>query len=445
MKKIVSIVLIMLLLFSTGCSATTTVAGVEDNAQSTESGFMPAVAGNYDSADTAVVVGKSLEDGTITFQNLELGKKYTLTYDGTTVVQDKYEQNIAMTQIAMGDIVDITFVKGAKWLNSIMVSPLAWSNTNISKFQISATGKSISIATDQYAMDDNAVVCADDKLLELMDLNEKDVITVNGLDTTVYSIVVERGHGYLRLKNDEYFIGGWIEVGQALIQVIKEDMLLVVPEGDYEVLLTNTGISGVKDVSITRNTEIELDIGDLEPEEVKSGKIAFTISPASALVYIDGELVDTSAMVEMEYGIHQMIVMADGYTSVTQYLKVGSTAANVNVELEAEETEEEDSDEDDDTVATATTSGVTSSASTPTNVTGTSQTDYRVYIDSPTGVEVYIDGSYLGIAPIDFKKVAGTYVLTLRQTGYQTRSYTLSVDSEAKDISYSFSALEALQ
>lgn len=441
MKKCTLFFLILFLFLFTGCSANTALVTEEAGEQSSDTGFLPAIAGNYDSADMAVVVSKNLEDNSITLQNLELGKKYTLTYDGTTVIQDKYEQNIAMTQIEAGDIVDVTFVKGAKWLNSIMISPKAWSNTDISRFQISSTGKSMSIATSEYALDENVVVCGDDKLLELMDLNEKDVVTVWGLDTTIYSISVQRGHGYLRLKNDEYFIGGWIEVGQALIQVIQEDMLLVVPEGTYNVLLTNTGISGVKEVTITQNMEIELDIGDLEPEEIKTGKVAFTISPASALVYIDGELVDTSAMVEMEYGIHQMIVMADGYTSVTQYLKVGSTAANVDVELEAEEMEEE---EESDT-STTTTGTVTSSPSTATNVTGTTQSEYRVYIDSPAGVEVYLDGSYLGIAPIDFKKVEGSYVLTLRQTGYQTRSYTISVDSQAKDISYSFSALETLQ
>ena len=49
-------------------------------------------------------------------------------------------------------------------------------------------------------------------------------ITVNG---SVYDVVVEEGHGYLRLSNEEYLEGGWIEVGQSVIQRITEDMLLV--------------------------------------------------------------------------------------------------------------------------------------------------------------------------------------------------------------------------
>ena len=64
-----------------------------------------------------------------------------------------------------------------------------------------------------------------------------------------------------------------------------------------------------------------------------------------------------------------------------------------------------------------------------------------MHIDSPVGAEVYLDGNYIGIAPVDFEKKAGNYVVSLRKTGYQTRSYTLQVDSEEKDVTYSFSEL----
>jgi hypothetical protein len=66
---------------------------------------------------------------------------------------------------------------------------------------------------------------------------------------------------------------------------------------------------------------------------------------------------------------------------------------------------------------------------------------YYVTIESPEGVEVYLDGTYLGISPVKFEKKAGTYVVTLRKNGCQTRSYTISVDSEKENISYSFSEL----
>ena len=68
-------------------------------------------------------------------------------------------------------------------------------------------------------------------------------------------------------------------------------------------------------------------------------------------------------------------------------------------------------------------------------------TYYKVYVDSPESVEIYVDGSYVGIAPCSFKKTAGYHIVTLSKSGYITRSYTISVDSDDKDISFSFADL----
>ena len=56
------------------------------------------------------------------------------------------------------------------------------------------------------------------------------------------SVTVEKGHGYLRLVNDENFVGGWLEIGQTQIVRITEDMLVVtVPEGSYQVDISYNG------------------------------------------------------------------------------------------------------------------------------------------------------------------------------------------------------------
>ena len=45
--------------------------------------------GIYDSEDAAVVVRKDLEAKTVQFQNIASSRRYTLTYDGTTMIYDK--------------------------------------------------------------------------------------------------------------------------------------------------------------------------------------------------------------------------------------------------------------------------------------------------------------------------------------------------------------------
>jgi hypothetical protein len=257
-----------------------------------------------------------------------------------------------------------------------------------------------------------------------MDLNASDVLSFYGIGSQVLTVRVEKGHGYLRLTNDENFIGGWIEVGQTVIQRITQDMLLLVPEGSYQVNISYNGGGGVKSVVINRNEETTLDIGDLEVAVAQYGTVLFSMTPSTADLYIDGTKVDVSSPVTLEYGLHQLIARADGYQSITQYIRVAQESAGIDVTLDVVSSDEEEEDE----------SSTSSSVDTISDY-------YKVYIDAPENAEVYLDGNYVGISPCSFKKSSGTHVLTLRRTGYETRSYTIQVDSEEKDISYSFAEL----
>lgn len=370
---------------------------------------------SYDSEDTAVLLKKDTEKNTVTLYNLTVGKQYTLQVTGTSSMHDKYGEPLSLAQLEPGDIVEVTFLKDIKRLNSMQLAQGSWSNENAARYMLDWDRKTVTLGQDVYKMPDNVLLLSEGRVIEPMDLNPVDVLTFQGMDSQVLSIVVEKGHGYLRLENDVNFIGGFIEVGQSKITTIKEDMLLTVPEGSYEVLISHNGGGGTKQVTIGRNQEVALDIGDLEVAQIQYGKVVFTTTPENAEVYIDGTKVDISLPVTLEYGIHQIIARAEDYNTMTSYIKVGQASAGIDLELDkiTEEDEEEDTD------------------------------SYKVYIDAPEGVEVYLDGNYIGIAPVSFKKEEGTHTITLRKTGYETRSYTVAIDEEEKDISYSFADLAA--
>jgi hypothetical protein len=126
----------------------------------------------------------------------------------------------------------------------------------------------------------------------------------------------------------------------------------------------------------------------------------------------------------LEYGIHQLIAKADGYQSLTQYLRVGDESAGINIVLDAVSGTVSDGDDENSSSTVDTTTDY-----------------YKVYIDAPESVEVYLDGSYVGTSPCSFKKQSGSHVISLRKSGYQTKSYTVQIDDEEKDISYSFADL----
>ena len=239
---------------------------------------------------------------------------------------------------------------------------------------------------------------------------------------------------------------------------------MTIPEGNYEVYVSHSGIEGTKEVSIKRNEETLLDVSDLKKEDlIKYGNLIITTDPSSAEVYIDGKIVDTARIIKVSYGLHQIMVKAEGYDTIIQYIRVKDSSANIAISLD-EETVRTLSDNSVSSTTNITGNNVTISGNTSENKNDTSSTDntsenknntvsgndtsgsasttgYKVIIEAPVGAEVYVDGNYVGIIPTSFSKKSGTREVTIRKSGYKTRSYTLNVDDEDKDISFSFSEL----
>lgn len=467
-KTMYGVALAVLMLTIGGCAMP--VSSVSGTQQETKEEPGIKTPGIYDSEDAAVVVKKDTEEGTIQFQNIATAKRYTLNYDGTTQVFDKNDVALSMQQLREGSVVTVRFYKADKSLSYVKENADALSLPNLSGYELDLKDGKITVGAQTYLLSSNVVVVSDGRETEPWELNAMDVISVWGYQDRIYGIHVEKGHGYLRLENEDYFVNGWVDVGDKVIQKIEEDMLLVVPEGTYNAMVSHKGSSAMQEISFARNEEMVWDLGSVEITVVQTGKIIFTLTPATARMAIDGREVDTSKPVELEYGLHSMRIVAEGYDTVAQYIKVAEPSANISVELEkssepesseqasepdkeaekdeADETPvgkkyalnaSEDDDEDDDREDDEKESEEGSREDSSDVLSATEK--YKVYIDAPEGVEAYLDGSYIGITPVNFPKKAGNYVITLRKTGFQTRSYTLQIDSEKKDVNYSFTEL----
>ena len=474
-----------------GCGMATGDGGQTSDGGRIDTGFIVYGPDSYDSADTSVLVAKDEEAGTMTFLNLTLGREYTLAYDGTTCLYDKYGKILSLSQIGVGEIVDIKFVKSKKHLTTMSIAAGAWTINSTNRYVINSIRKNVTIGEDIYNISSEVGYFSNDKKIELQDLIATDTLTFRGIGTSVYSVVVDNGHGYLRITGHQNFVGGWIEVGHSIIERVTDDMILTVPEGSYQVKISYGGTTSEKKVTIFRNSESKLDYSDVVFEAPKVGTVLFSLTPSNAELYIDGEKADVSAAIELTYGLHQLICRADGYTSVTQYLNVGQPTAGIDITLEKKDDKSDDSDKDSDDNNSSGSTGAgsdsnsgsgtgtdggnsagggsdsgtgsstgngndagdgTGSGDGPGNGNGDGAgtapgsdtietTYYRVHIDSPENVEVYLDGSYVGVSPCSFKKTEGSHIITLSREGYVTRSYTIFVDSDDKDISFSFVAL----
>jgi len=495
-KYIIIVILTLCVLALTGCAQdtnsfmallTNTNQTGNETAQSTETVAVAeelSRSGIYDSEDAAVVVKKDLESGTVQFQNIMSSRRYTLNYDGTTHVYDKNNQALSMEQLKEGSVVTVRFYKPRKALAYVKENPDCISFHHVRSYSMDLRKGTITIGNELYNISGHVVVVSDGRETDMMEVHQMDELSVWGYKNMIYGINVEKGHGYLRLQNEDYFVDGWIDIGDSVIRKVTQDMLLVVPEGTHTVTVSNKGSSATQEITFARNEEMAWDLGDVEITVVQKGTVVFTLTPVTAKVSIDGREVDVSKPVTMEYGLHQMRITAEGYDTVAQYIRVAEPSANVSVELEKseEETSEEASDteqevssekiseesseksSDEDSDIKDNDEGTTSKKYQSKSLDSDDEEDeeeekssenksdvasstgrYKVYIDAPDGVEAYLDGNYIGITPVSFNKTAGNFVVTLRKSGYQTRSYTLQIDEEKKDVNYSFTDLVKLE
>ena len=425
MKRIHVLFLIVfsIIIFS-GCGDQTVPSSPEiSNIDSTRPSF-PKYS-TYDSMDTAIVESVDTEEKTITLLNFSLNRTYTLVYTDLTVFLDRFGQALSAAQIKVGDIVDISFLKYDKTLVTLKHSVDAFSYDSLSKYIIDGERMMAIIGDNNYRLASNIIVMSENRRIDISEIIDRDIITVRGIDRDIWSIVVQKGHGYLKLANDIYAIGGWIEIGQNIIQRVSDNMLLVVPEGTFDVQITARGFSATKRVTIERNRETVIDLGDVEVETPRTGRVLFNVTPLNAMVFVDGNEVDIRSAVELEFGIYQVVCLAPGYDTMTLHIRISEEVASISITMDKEGTS---SDND----------------STPSHNPPIGIGSNRVYIDAPLDVEVYQDGTYMGIAPVFFEKMPGSRTITLRRQGFIPKSYQIHLDNEPTDVTFSFSELEPI-
>ncbi len=387
----------------------------------------------YTSQISGILQEVNQEEGTFTLYLPNAGEEKILIYDGGTYVQDKYGSALAITQLVPGEVVNADYNSSLEKAGRISVSSDVWSIEGIGKFQLNADKKTLEVGSDLYSIRPDAKVFSAGEELDLNQIIHQDVLTVKGMGHDIISIIVEAGHGYLDLNNEDALIGGWIEVGQSVIQEISPDMLLTVPEGSYAVRLTADGVEEMREVFIARNRETVLDLGNVELPASDSGKVSFVVRPESASVQVDGVDVNHLYTVILPLGIHQITAGASGYDTVSEYFEVKEgEASTVRITLnEASET------------SSATVSGNSVEEKEKQDETEKEKNDKpTVTVTAPSGVEVYQDNRYMGVVPVTYSKTGGSHTITLRKTGYITRSYSVEIADDDQNVTLSFPALE---
>ncbi|NLZ81484.1 MAG: PEGA domain-containing protein, partial [Clostridiales bacterium] len=279
-------------------------------------------------------------------------------------------------------------------------------------------------------------------LIELIELNDKDELIVKGYNGYIHSIVVSKGHGYISLDNEDYFIDGIVSVGNDIALPIKEDMLIVATEGSYNLQVTKNGIGGTKKVVVKRDEESSVDIGDLKGEAVLIGSISFEIEPVDATLNINGKIYEYDELVELPFGVYKMMIKAEGYIRFLGDLVVNETFSRRSIHLAKEDGQKTEIEIETTTGSEESTVEETESSKTTEEETmtmpGIPNMFSKINIDNPRGAEVYLDGVYKGVIPVSLSKEKGTHSIIIKKAGYETKTYTVDIPEGDEDVQLNF-------
>lgn len=465
-KNILLIISALLLVSIFGCTSNNNNVKVYENTEDIDTS-------HDEQSITAVITDIDLEDNIICFLNCKNGESNQFIYHGGVSVTNTYGDEIGIDNISNGSVVDVAYYSDTNKIVSIKLNSSVTILKKISKLSVDtqnlkATYKGTSCPVSEF------IVAFDGSVpLNVMEINTEDQVTLYIYGGKLVSVVVDVGHGYVRLKNQDTYVGGMVEIGYDVIVPVTNDMLLAVREGKYTLRINKGSYSNTKQIEVTKDNETVVDLSDIA---VPSGTVTFDINPAESDVYVNDKKIDGYTY-NNSYGSYSVKVTAEGYKTFTGSFRISEPVKSFTINMtKLDEEDEKDStdtttenpnsttdpnsttgsdgttESPDDTGSTDTKTGTSTDDGTDkptTDSTSTSTetgetTDNTITIKTPVGVGVYLDGDYVGLAPVTFPKVVGTHTITLYKKGYLIKSYTIQATNNGKDDEHSFAALTSL-
>lgn len=381
----------------------------------------------------------------------------TYTYTGGTNITDKYGQLLAISQIPIGTMLEVFHKPGQLKLSDIRISTKAWEYVGVNNLNIDRSARVMKIANNKFKYTDNIIILDGENFIPVTNLAEQDELTVWGYDQTIWSITVTRGHGTVRLTDDDNYLGDFITIGYEAIKQIAKNMVITVREGNFNLTVENSKYTATKNITVLRNKETLVSLSGLGPDAAKVGRVTFEITPFGADLFIDGELTSYANPVEIDYGQHNLEVSLDGYTTYIGTLKVEAAGKTLRIDLPEKSSkqgasvsetnsgaEEQNNDNPNNSSVPEETSDNTDNNDVPKSIdTGDTENvsndefeednSHKIYIQNPVGASVYLNGEYMCKSPGSFNKLIGTHVLTFIKEGYETVSYTVEVKDDNLD------------
>ena len=228
-------------------------------------------------------------------------------------------------------------------------------------------------------------------------MDKTDVVTLKGVGDKVWTVTVEKYHGYIKLENVDKIEDAVITVDGEEIEFT--DNQAAVSSGAHTLGISGSNIEELTvDIHITAGEVYSVDMASVQE---KTGVLTLNVNVDDCIIVVDGKQVNKDEPVVLSLGTYPISVSAEGYKTYSGTVEINEPLVEVNIELEKIE------------VKTAT-----------------------ITVDStPSGATVYANGAVIGVTPFTTQINYGDYRITFEKDGYMDYNVDTSVNEETKTIS----------
>ena len=337
-----------------------------------------------------------------TIHDISESDTYILNVTGSTDLRDRFGQGLVFAEFSLGDIVSVSFTPSNSTLTSVQVSNQTWERRLVSGLEVNSSTNIITIDGSAFNYTDQLKVLNNGISYNLNNLNPLSVITMRGINNTVWFIDVERGVGSIGIINSGHIVNGSIEISRTTSRPLEENpdanvQEIYMQEGSHRIVVRGDNISPYTREVVVNNAETT--ILDLSDVSLTIGNLNITTNVPTATIEIDGEPMDFYEPISLDFGVFTVSASAPGYEPFEAAVTINSANHHLAINL--------------------------------VEVVVNASVEIR---SIPAGADVFIDNSLVGITPITAVAPRGTRSLTLRREGYQT--VTMNIDVGGSSIPY---------
>lgn len=256
-------------------------------------------------------------------------------------IKNRYGKDIYYDKLKIGDVVIVGYDKKISNLKYIYIDDSIVNFSELKKYTLNTDTYYIELDDTKYRLTKETFVYGAGKEYTMYDINENDVLTLNIKNNDIISVVIEKGHSKVSLRNYDSFIGYNLVVNDEKAYEIKKGFEIDVPEGKNTFTIKNDKLTGSVTLNIVSGYDREIDVKNINFEKKKEGKVKFYIEPNNARLYISGKSYNYDEEILLDYGKYKYVVESAGYSAHSAMLNVESDSVTVSVHLyENKQTEE---------------------------------------------------------------------------------------------------------